>query len=73
MVVARAGQGSRDEEAFKQWARLRQRPTGTAETQAWWSGIPSLTVANVRDNAWVRRRVGRRLDDEEAIAWLRRL
>jgi hypothetical protein len=65
--------GSRDEEAFKQWARQRQRPAGEAETQAWWSSIPSLTVANVRDNAWVRRRVGRKLDDEEAIAWLRRL
>jgi hypothetical protein len=68
-----AFEGSRDEEAFKQWARRRQRPVGDTEAQAWWSGIPSLTVANVRDNAWVRRRVCRRLDDEEASAWLRRV
>lgn len=67
------GAGSRDEESFKQWARARQRPAAAGEAQAWWSGIPSLTVANVRDNAWVRRRVDRRLDDEEARAWLRRI
>jgi hypothetical protein len=66
------GLGARDEEAFKRWTRERQRPLPD-EAQAWWSGIPSLTVANVRNNAWTRRRVGRRLDDEEAIEWLRRL
>jgi hypothetical protein len=66
-------EGSRDEEAFKQWARRRQRPSLPGEAQAWWSGIPSSTVANVRDAADARRRVNRRLDDEEISEWLRRL
>jgi hypothetical protein len=60
--------GARDEESFKQWARDHQRPTAV-----WWSGVPDMTVDNIRDNAWVRDRLGRRLTDEELAEWLRRL
>jgi hypothetical protein len=60
--------GARDEEAFKQWVRRRQ-----IYTDVWWSGVPDASVENVRDDVWIRRRLGRVLDDEERTAWLRRL
>jgi hypothetical protein len=65
--------GATDEERFKSWTREHQRPRVPGEVQAWWSGVPTLTVGNVRDNTWVRRRLSRRLADEELKTWLRRL
>lgn len=60
--------GARDEEAFKRWTRERQVPT-----QVWWTGISGSTVQNVRDDLWIRRRLERSLDEDEARAWLRKL
>ena len=61
-------EGASDEEAFKQWTRDHQIPT-----QVWWSGIPSSTVQNVRDDIWLRRRLDQTLDDKELARWLRLL
>ena len=60
--------GATDEEAFKQWTRDHQ-----IASQVWWTGIPSSTVQNVRDDVWIRRRLHRPLADDEARAWLRKL
>jgi hypothetical protein len=65
--------GAADEEAFKQWARWHQRPVLPGEVQAWWSAVPSATVANVRDATWVRRRLARRMDHTAIAEWLRKL
>jgi hypothetical protein len=62
------GQGARDEEGFKRWTRDRQVPT-----QVWWTGISGSTVQNVRDDLWLRRRIERVLDEDEAQAWLRKI
>jgi hypothetical protein len=59
------GAGARDEEAFKQWTRDHQ-----IETQVWWSGVPTSTVQNVRDDIAIRRRLLRPLPDDEATQWL---
>lgn len=60
--------GADDEEAFKQWARDHQ-----ISTHVWWSSVPDATVQNVRDDVWIRRRLGRPLSDTELPQWLRRL
>jgi hypothetical protein len=60
--------GSRDEEAFKQWARDHQ-----IRTQVWWTGVPRSTVRNIRDAVDLRRDLARPMEDEEARAWLRKL
>jgi hypothetical protein len=60
--------GARDEEAFKRWTREHQMPTNV-----WWTGISGSTVQNVRADLWIRRRIERDNDDDETIAWLRRL
>jgi len=60
--------GARDEEAFKQWTREHQVPT-----QVWWSGVPSSTVQNIRDDIEIRRGLARGLADHELEAWLRKL
>jgi hypothetical protein len=62
------GEGARDEEGFKRWARDCQVPT-----LVWWTGISGSTVQNVRNDLWIRRRISRELDEDEARAWLRRL
>lgn len=62
------GGGARDEEGFKRWTRDHQMPT-----QVWWTGISGSTVQNVRDDLWIRRRIERTLDEDEARAWLRKL
>ena len=60
--------GANDEERFKQWTRDHQ-----LVTQVWWSGVPSSTVQNVRDDIWLRRRIETNLADKELTAWLRRV
>jgi hypothetical protein len=60
--------GARDEYAFKQWTREHQIPT-----QLFWSGVPDSTAQNIRDDTWIRRRLGRALADDELAAWLRKL
>ena len=60
--------GATDEEAFKQWTRDHQIPT-----QMWWTGVPRSTVQNVRDDVWIRRRLVRPLQPDEAKQWLTRL
>ncbi|MEO8844679.1 MAG: hypothetical protein ABI591_34390 [Kofleriaceae bacterium] len=60
--------GATDEERFKQWTRDHQ-----IVTQVWWSGVPLSTVQNVRDDIWLRRRLGTNLDDKGLTAWLRRV
>jgi len=61
-------EGASDEEAFKQWTRDHQQTT-----QVWWSGVPTSTVQNVRDDVWLRRRLDQTLDTEEMARWLRLL
>ncbi len=58
--------GARDEEAFKQWTRDHQ-----IATQVWWSGVPTRTVQNIRDDVWLRRGLDQTLDDQELARWLR--
>jgi hypothetical protein len=60
--------GARDEEAFKQWTREHQ-----IATQVWWTGAPSSTVQNIRDDVWIRRRLDRGLSDDEVLSFLRKL
>lgn len=62
------GAGARDEEAFKQWTRDHQ-----LASQVWWSGVPTSTVQNVRDDIQIRRRLQRPLPDDEAMQWLETL
>jgi hypothetical protein len=62
------GGGARDEESFKQWTREHQ-----IATQVWWTGARDSTVQNIRDDIWIRRRLGRDLPDAELTAWLRKL
>jgi len=61
------GAGSRDEEAFKSWARKHQ-----VHTEVWWTGVPTSTVQNVRDNVALRIGCapGAPFDDDAAKAWL---
>ncbi len=58
-------EGSRDEEAFKSWARRNQ-----VHTEVWWTGVPTSTVQNVRDDIALRRGFAHLGDDEAARAWL---
>ncbi len=60
--------GARDEEGFKRWTREHQ-----VKTHVWWTGISGSTVQNVRDDLWIRRCIGQRLDEDETRIWLRRL
>ena len=60
------GLGSRDEEAFKQWARSHQ-----VHTEAWWPGPRGSTVQNVRDDVTLRRGFAKpATDDDAARRWL---
>ncbi len=61
------GEGSRDEEAFKSWARKHQ-----VHTEVWWTGVPTQTVQNVRDNATLRLGCAPTAptDDDSAKSWL---
>jgi hypothetical protein len=58
-------EGSRDEEAFKSWTRKHQ-----IHTEVWWTGVPTSTVENIRDNIDLRRGFAQPGDDDAAKAWL---
>ncbi len=62
--------GAKDEQAFKNYIRLRQIPT-----QLWYSAYPTLTAANIADNAALRAGLARKAppDAEAARTWARRL
>ena len=61
-------QGADDEETFKNWTRDHQIPT-----QVWWSGVPTATVQNVRNDVWIRRRLDRPMTEPELDQWLSQL
>jgi len=44
-----AGGGANDEETFKSWARVHQRPT-----ELFYAAYPTLSVADVNNNTWLR-------------------
>lgn len=64
------GAGCKDEQAFKNYIRLRQIPT-----QLWYSAYPTLSAANIADNAALRAGLARKAppDPEAARTWARRL
>jgi hypothetical protein len=62
-----AGGGANDEETFKAWARVHQHPTNL-----FYSAYPTLSVADVNNNSWLRH--GLHLcDKQELERWLRRM
>jgi hypothetical protein len=60
--------GSRDEQAFKDYLRRHQVPT-----HVWYSAYPRLTAANVDANARLRAGLHGDLSGEEAARWLQLL
>lgn len=60
--------GSRDEQAFKDYLRRHQVPT-----HVWYSAYPRLTAANVAANAQLRAGLHGDMGGEEAARWLRLL
>jgi hypothetical protein len=60
--------GSRDEQAFKDYLRRHQAPT-----HVWYSAYPRLTAANVAANARLRHGLHGDLSREEAARWLQLL
>jgi hypothetical protein len=60
--------GSRDEQAFKDYLRRHQAPT-----HVWYSAYPRLTAANVDANARLRAGLHGELSGEEAARWLQLL
>jgi hypothetical protein len=68
LTGAGAGDGARDEEAFKQYARNSQ-----ITTNVWWPGIPRMTVQNVRENVEIRQQLRAPLSAAEDRSWLLKL
>lgn len=68
LTGAGAGDGARNEEAFKQWTRDHQ-----IATQVWWTGIPRSTVQNVRDDVALRQQLRVTLTETEAQVWLHKV
>lgn len=60
--------GARDEQTFKDYLRCHQLGNPVS-----WAAYPSLTTANILDNAAVRRGLSRDLGADEARSWLARL
>ena len=60
--------GAKDEQAFKDYLRCHQLGNPVS-----WSAYPSLTTANILDNAEVRRGLSRNLGPDAARTWLARL
>ena len=60
--------GARDEQAFKDYLRCHQLGNPVS-----WAAYPSLTTANILDNAAVRRGLSRDLGPDAARSWLARL
>ncbi len=60
--------GAHDEENFKQWTRNHQ-----VRKYVWWSGVPTSTVQNVRDDLAIRGVLNDAMNEEEAKAWLLKL
>jgi deferrochelatase/peroxidase EfeB len=58
-------EGATDGERFKRYARHSMIPT-----RFWYSAYPTLTTANVRTNAEIRRGLSGALTEDEAMAWL---
>jgi hypothetical protein len=59
--------GARDEQAFKEFLRTHQVPTGV-----WYSAIKNLTTENVSNNAAIRAGLTQKLDPRQLTKWLRR-
>ncbi len=58
-------EGATDGERFKRYARHSMLPT-----PFWYSAYPTLTTANIRTNAAIRRGIAAVMTDEEAGSWL---
>ena len=58
--------GANDEETFKGWARVHQRPTNL-----FYSAYPALSVADINNNSWLRCGLHQGGPDD-LTAWLRR-
>ena len=41
--------------------------------EVWWSGVPTATVQNVRNDVWIRRRLDRPMTEPELDQWLSQL
>jgi len=57
--------GATDGERFKRYARQSM-----VRTSFWYSAYPTLTTANIRGNALIRRGLADALTDDEAVRWL---
>lgn len=57
--------GATDGERFKRYARRSMAPT-----RFWYSAYPSLTTANIRANADIRRGLSGAMTEDEAESWL---
>jgi hypothetical protein len=60
--------GAADEQSFKDYLRCHQLETAVA-----YAAYPTLTTANILNNAAIRQGLGHNLDDSEATTWLGRL
>jgi Dyp-type peroxidase family len=61
------GGGATDEQQFKAYSRDSQIPT-----QVWYSAYRWLSVPNINNNSKIRLGLYEEMDEEAAVAWLRR-
>jgi hypothetical protein len=61
------GEGARDEQKFKAFARSSQ-----TYTQLWYSAYPYLTISNILNNKAIREQLWGDLDRASLLGWLRR-
>ncbi len=62
-----AFKGAADEEPFKAWGRAHQLPT-----QVFYSAYPTLSVASINNNTWIRHGL-HAPGPQDLAAWFRRL
>ncbi len=61
-------QGATDEERFKAWSRVNQRPT-----QVFYTAYPELSIAALNNNTWIRCGLHHPPGAADLRAWFRRL
>jgi Dyp-type peroxidase family len=59
------GEGAKDGDRFKRWARMQQAPT-----LFWYSAYPELDTRRIRINSAIRQGLARAESESEAQAWL---
>jgi hypothetical protein len=59
--------GAYDEEHFLAWSRYYQIPT-----QVWYCAYPQLSIKNIINNSYIRRQLGKELNDRQSQEFLNR-